>query len=102
MRLSRIRCVLDVPCPDRISCRSRSNPLRRRRSHMRHAALAAILLATAACSTRPSDPPATAAAAQGYDLAAQRAKIARIEMRPDAGFLNAEERDVVNYLIQAA
>ena len=71
---------------------------------MRKAALAALLIATAACSTRPSEPPATASApAQaGYDLAAQRAKIARIPMAPDTAFLNAEEREVVNLLIRAA
>jgi Peptidase family M49 len=70
---------------------------------MRHAALAALLLATAACSTTPAEPPATAAAEpSGYDLATQRAKIARIEMHPDTSFLSAEERDVVNDLIQAA
>lgn len=71
---------------------------------MRHVALAALLLATAACSTRPADPPATAAApaADSYDLAAQRAKIARIPMAPNTAFLSAEEREVVNLLIRAA
>jgi len=70
---------------------------------LRNAALIALLLATAACTTRPAGPPATAApAAEGYDLAAQRAKIARIPMAPDTAFLNAEERAVVNLLIQAA
>lgn len=70
---------------------------------MRHAALAALLLATAACATRPAEPPAApAAASEGYDLAAQRAKIARIAMAPDTAFLSAEEREVVNLLIQAA
>ena len=70
---------------------------------MRHVALAALLLATAACTTRPPEPPATAAAAaDAYDLAAQRAKIARIQMAPNTAFLNAEEREVVNLLIQAA
>jgi hypothetical protein len=71
---------------------------------LRSAVLTALLLATAACATRPAEPPATAVApaAQGYDLAAQRAKIARIPMAPDAAFLNAEEREVVNLLIQAA
>src|SRR3954468_6230679 len=70
---------------------------------MRRAALAAILLATAGCATQSAPPPATAAAEPaGYDLAAQRSKIARIEMHPDTRFLNAEERDVVNLLIQAA
>jgi len=71
---------------------------------LRHAAIAALLLATAACATRPADPPATAVApaSEAYDLAAQRAKIARISMAPDTAFLNAEEREVVNLLIQAA
>jgi hypothetical protein len=70
---------------------------------MRHHALAAILLATAACSTRPAEPPATTAATPaGYNLAAQRAKIARIPMAPNTAFLSAEEREVVNLLIQAA
>ena len=71
---------------------------------MRHAALAVLLLATAACATRPADPPATVAApaADGYDLAAQRAKIARIPMLPNTAFLSAEEREVVNLLIRAA
>ncbi|HEU0099253.1 MAG TPA: hypothetical protein VFQ67_10810 [Allosphingosinicella sp.] len=69
---------------------------------MRHYALAALLLATAACATRPAEPPAVAASPDGYDLAAQRAKIARIPMAPSTGFLSAEEREVVNLLIQAA
>jgi Peptidase family M49 len=71
---------------------------------LRNAALAALLLATAACATRPAEPPATAAApaSDAYDLAAQRAKIARIPMAPDTAFLSAEEREVVNLLIQAA
>src|SRR3954468_8050082 len=70
---------------------------------MRRAALAAILLATAGCATQSAPPPATAAAEPaGYDLAAQRSKIARIGMAPDTAFLSAEEREVVNLLIQAA
>ncbi|HEX8262068.1 MAG TPA: hypothetical protein VF547_04250 [Allosphingosinicella sp.] len=71
---------------------------------MRRALVAALLLATAACATRPAEPPSRAAApaAEGYDLASQRAKIARIPMSPNTAFLNAEEREVVNLLIQAA
>ena len=72
---------------------------------MRNPLLAALLMGTAAaCTTAAVEgpQPAPAAEAQGYDLAAQRAKIARIEMNPDTSFLNAEERDVVNLLIQAA
>jgi hypothetical protein len=70
---------------------------------MRTPILSLLLAATAACTTAPMPPSGTpAAAAEGYDLAAQRAKIARVEMRPDTSFLSAEEREVVNYLIQAA
>jgi hypothetical protein len=68
---------------------------------MRRSILAVLLAATAACAAAPTRPVATAET-QGYSLAAQRAKIARIEMRPDTSFLTAEERDVVNLLIQAA
>lgn len=70
---------------------------------MRHHALAALLLATAACATRPAEPPAIGNVSdESYDLAAQRAKIARIPMAPNTAFLNAEEKEVVNLLIQAA
>jgi hypothetical protein len=70
---------------------------------LRSAPLIALLLATAGCATHQAKPPMTAGAtADGYDLAAQRAKIARIQMNPNTAFLNAEERDVVNLLIQAA
>ena len=71
---------------------------------MRKAALAVLLLATAACARGPAGPPAavSAPASDGYDLAAQRSKIARIPMAPNTAFLNAEEREVVNLLIQAA
>jgi hypothetical protein len=69
---------------------------------MRRPILALLLGATAACATAPAAPPAATAEADGYSLAAQRTKIVRIEMRPDTSFLNAEERDVVNLLIQAA
>ncbi|HEY0626993.1 MAG TPA: hypothetical protein VGD10_09690 [Allosphingosinicella sp.] len=70
---------------------------------MRKAFLAAMLLTTAACTPATDGPPtAPAASHDGYDLAAQRAKIARIGMNPNTAFLNAEERQVVNLLIQAA
>lgn len=61
--------------------------------------LAALAFATALT-------PATAAPVvredAAYDLAAQKAKLAVIEMKPDTSFLNAEERQVVNLLIQAS
>lgn len=71
---------------------------------MRKSALAALLLATAACTQAPpAGNDATAAAeAEGYDLAAQKAKLAVIEMKPDTSFLTDEERKVVNLLIQAS
>ncbi|HEY5721649.1 MAG TPA: hypothetical protein VIT45_04955 [Allosphingosinicella sp.] len=70
---------------------------------MRRFILAALLIGTAACTTKTAEPPAAVpAAADSYDLAAQRAKIARIQMTPNTAFLNAEEKDVVNLLIQAA
>ena len=61
---------------------------------MRNAALAALLFATAACTTRPRGAARDAAmpAAHGYDLAAQRAKT-RGSDDPDTAFLNAEERE---------
>jgi hypothetical protein len=61
---------------------------------MRNILLAGLLLATAAAPAIAAEP--------AYDLAASRAKIARIEMRPDTSYLSAEERHVVNLLIQAA
>ena len=63
---------------------------------MRLYVLAALAAATAL------QPVAAAQPVPAYDLAVQRAKIARIEMNPDTSFLSAEERDVVNLLIQAA
>ncbi len=70
---------------------------------MRHAVLAVLLLTTAtACTTTADAPETTAATAESYDLAAQRAKIARIAMNPNTAFLNAEEKAVVNDLIEAA
>jgi hypothetical protein len=71
---------------------------------MRDAILAALLLTTAGCAATRAEPqPAPAAApSEAYDLAAQRAKIVRIDMAPNTAFLSAEERAVVNDLIQAA
>ena len=62
----------------------------------------AALVAVTALQPAGSAPRAAANRPPPYDLAAQRAKIARIEMHPSTAFLNAEERDVVNLLIQAA
>jgi hypothetical protein len=70
---------------------------------MREAILAALLLTTAACAGTNAQPErASPVAAAGYDLAAQRAKIARIPMTPNTAFLNAEEKEVANLLIRAA
>lgn len=69
---------------------------------MRRSALAVLLLATAACNQAPSAGNDTTATADSYDLAAQKAKLAVIDMKPDTSFLNAEERQVVNLLILAS
>ena len=67
----------------------------------------AMIAATAGCaapmtSSTESISVAAQQAPADYDLAAQRAKIVRIDMKPDTSFLNAEERQVVNDLIRAA
>jgi hypothetical protein len=70
---------------------------------MRKALLAVLILSTAACAGTNAGPqPAPPAAESAYNLAAQRAKIARIPMAPNTAFLNAEEKEVVNLLIRAA
>ena len=69
---------------------------------------AAILLAAAAFLVGPvpaiAQAPELAAAPDdaGYDLAAQYAKIVPIRMDPDTSYLSAEERQVVNLLIDAS
>ncbi|GGC26268.1 hypothetical protein GCM10011371_12290 [Novosphingobium marinum] len=47
-------------------------------------------------------PPAAPAEEAPYDMTAQRAKLAIIEMNPDTSYLTAEEREVVNLLIEAS
>jgi len=69
---------------------------------MRNTALAALLFATAACNQSPTAGNDATAAADSYDFAAQKAKLATIEMKPDTSFLTDEERQVVNLLIQAS
>lgn len=69
---------------------------------MRRILLAALVATSATACSKVDPQPAPSTGAESYDLAAQRAKIARIEMKPHTAFLNAEERDVVNLLIQAA
>lgn len=68
--------------------------------------LASLMLATAPLiapvlqATTPTDPLVKTESPE--ELAATRAKFAKVAMRPDTGYLNAEERKVVNLLIQAA
>jgi hypothetical protein len=65
------------------------------------AATAALsLLTLAACEMAATNEQAGSAANAGE--AGGFAKLARIEMKPETSFLGAEERDVVNLLIQAA
>ena len=73
---------------------------------MRKTLIAALLLATtAACSgsgdTNQTDT-MTITPTDRYDIAAQRAKIARIDMNVDTAFLSDEEKKVVNLLIKAS
>jgi hypothetical protein len=70
---------------------------------MRSTPFIALLLATAACGQAgpQGQQAASGETAAATALDASRAKIARIEMTPDLSFLSAEERQVVNLLIQA-
>ncbi|HWI84809.1 MAG TPA: hypothetical protein VNT42_00605 [Sphingomonas sp.] len=65
-------------------------------------AILGVLLAAATAIISAAASSAVSGSPAAYDLAAQRAKIARVAMHPDTRFLDAEERDVVNYLIQAS
>ena len=70
-------------------------------------AILPLLLASTACApvaneTQIVSAPAPAAAQAPYDLAAQYAKLAVIDMDPDTSYLTQEERDVVNLLIEAS
>ena len=74
---------------------------------MRIALIPLVLASLAACTqtvaeTAPPLAAAPAPAADGYDLTAQLAKLAVIEMEPDTSYLSAEERQVVNLLIDAS
>ena len=66
--------------------------------------LALPLLAITACATPVTQPPLASAPApaEGYDFAAQLGKIAEVRMNPDTSYLTAEERQVVNLLIEAS
>ena len=61
---------------------------------MRNTLLAGLLLASISAPALAAEP--------AYDLTEARAKIAKIEMHPDTSYLSAEEKQVVNLLIQAA
>ena len=67
-------------------------------------AILPLLLATTACVSGVTEvPPVTSASAEApYDLNAQMAKLAVVEMAPDTSYLTAEERKVVNLLIEAS
>ncbi len=66
------------------------------------AVLTAVLLAATAAPPAFAQAQAGHPAPAGYDLAAQFAKMATIEMAPDTSYLTAEERRVVNLLIEAS
>ena len=69
-----------------------------------------LLLATAACTTYAPEPPAAAsdghvtavAEPDGYDMRASMDTLAVVDMNPDTSYLSAEERQVVNLLIEAS
>src|SRR5688572_416343 len=66
------------------------------------AATAALSLVTlAACEMASTNNSASGNAAVAAGEADGLAKLARVEMNPDTSFLSAEEREVVNLLIQA-
>ncbi len=71
-----------------------------------HSAILPLLLATAACApaVTQSDVASTepTPVIEDYDLREQYAKLAEIRMTPDTAFLSAEEREVVNLLIEAS
>ena len=69
---------------------------------MRLIAVPALLALAACAQTAVQEPVALAPPADGYDLGAQRAKLAEVRIAPDTTFLSAEERDVVNLLIEAS
>ncbi|MFC3712098.1 hypothetical protein ACFOMD_05935 [Sphingoaurantiacus capsulatus] len=70
---------------------------------MRSTPFIALLLATAACgeADNSGQQAASGETSAASSLTASRAKIARIEMAPDLSFLSAEDKQVVNLLIQA-
>ena len=66
------------------------------------AASAMSILTLAACQQAPSPENGTAAAETAQATADGLSKLARIEMNPNVSYLSAEEKEVVNLLIQAA
>ncbi|MGJ8562910.1 MAG: dipeptidyl-peptidase 3 family protein [Alphaproteobacteria bacterium] len=63
---------------------------------------AAALIAGCTPKTAPTDTSTAAATEGGYDIAAQYAKFAPVEMTSDTSFLSPSEKAVVNKLIQAS
>src|SRR5687767_274562 len=66
------------------------------------AAAALSILSLVACDVATNTNTTTATATGDAAQPGAVAKLARVEMNPDVSFLNAEEREVVNLLIQAA
>lgn len=69
---------------------------------MRTLVLPAFLALAACTQTTAQQSLAATQAADGYDLSAQLDKLAEVRIAPDTSFLSAEERDVVNLLIEAS
>lgn len=64
--------------------------------------LSACLLPLALLGTACTQTAGIEAAPDGYDMAASRSSIAEVRMSPDTSYLTAEERQVVNKLIEAS
>lgn len=71
------------------------------RHHLLAGAASALILITAACQVQKGDNASPAGQAEGAE-ADGVAKLAPIEMKVDTSYLSAEERQVVNLLMQAA
>lgn len=71
------------------------------RHHLLAGAASALILVTAACQVQKGDNPSSAEQAEGAEKDGV-AKLAPIEMKVDTSYLSAEEKQVVNLLMQAA
>ena len=98
-----LRRIIELPIG--ADCEARAGTAKRRpmtKTRWLEAAAALAVLSLAACevATPPDNKTAGNAAEEAQPAAVEQ--LARVEMNPDTSFLTAEEREVVNLLIQAA